>query len=38
MTSISLERPEQRAEVLALNRLAFNGEEEVLIIEALDPG
>lgn len=35
MTSISLERPEQRAEVLALNRLAFEGEEEARIIEAL---
>lgn len=35
MTSISLERPEQRAEVLALNRLAFKGDEEVRIIEAL---
>ena len=35
MTSISLERPEQRAEVLALNRLAFNGDEEARIIEAL---
>lgn len=33
--SISLERPEQRADVLALNRLAFNGEEEGRIIEAL---
>lgn len=35
MTHIMLEKPEQRAEVLALNRLAFNGEEEARIIEAL---
>jgi putative acetyltransferase len=35
MSSISLERPEQRAEVLALNRAAFKGEEEARIIEAL---
>ncbi|HTN96762.1 MAG TPA: N-acetyltransferase [Nordella sp.] len=35
MTSILLEKPEQRAEVLALNRLAFAGEEEARIIEAL---
>jgi putative acetyltransferase len=35
MTHIVLEAPEQRAEVLALNRLAFNGEEEARIIEAL---
>ncbi len=35
MTHIMLELPEQRAQVLALNRLAFNGEEEARIIEAL---
>lgn len=35
MTSILLEKPGQRAEVLALNRLAFEGEEEARIIEAL---
>lgn len=35
MTSILLERPEQRAEVVGLNRLAFAGEEEARIIEAL---
>jgi putative acetyltransferase len=35
MTSISVERPEQRTEILALNRLAFEGEEEAGIIEAL---
>ena len=35
MTSVARERPEQRAEVLALNRAAFKGEEEVRIIEAL---
>ncbi|MFZ5672287.1 MAG: GNAT family N-acetyltransferase [Pseudomonadota bacterium] len=38
MTHITLERPEQRAQVLALNRLAFKGEEEVRIIEALARG
>lgn len=35
MTHVVLEKPEQRAEVLALNRLAFKGEEEARIIEAL---
>lgn len=35
MTHIVLEKPEQRGEVLALNRLAFKGEEEARIIEAL---
>lgn len=35
MTHVVLERPEQRAQVLALNRLAFDGEEEARIIEAL---
>ncbi|QIG52268.1 N-acetyltransferase [Nordella sp. HKS 07] len=35
MTHIVLELPEQRAQVLALNRLAFQGEEEARIIEAL---
>jgi putative acetyltransferase len=35
MTHVVLERPEQRAQVLALNRLAFAGEEEARIIEAL---
>lgn len=35
MVSIALEKPGQRAEVLALNRAAFNGEEEVRIIETL---
>lgn len=35
MTHVELEKPEQRAEVLALNRLAFNGEDEARIIEAL---
>ena len=35
MTSIARERPEQRAEVLALNRVVFKGEEEARIIEAL---
>lgn len=35
MTHIVLERPEQRADVLSLNLLAFKGEEEARIIEAL---
>ena len=35
MTSIARERPEQRAEVLALNRVVFKGEEEARIIGAL---
>lgn len=35
MTHVVLELPEQRAQVLALNRLAFNGEEEARIIAAL---
>lgn len=35
MTSISLERPKQRSEVLALNRAAFDGEEEARIIAAV---
>ncbi len=35
MVSISVERPGQRDGVLALNRLAFEGDDEARIIEAL---
>lgn len=35
MTHVVLEKPEQRAQVLALNRLAFDGDEEARIIAAL---
>lgn len=35
MTHVVLEKPGQRAQVLALNRLAFAGEEEARIIAAL---
>ncbi|MGE0241418.1 MAG: GNAT family N-acetyltransferase [Parvibaculaceae bacterium] len=35
MISIAPEQPEQRPHVLALNRLAFEGEDEARIIEAL---
>ena len=35
MIAVAPERPEQRLQVLALNRAAFNGDEEGRIIEAL---
>ncbi|WP_119269883.1 GNAT family N-acetyltransferase [Taklimakanibacter deserti] len=38
MTAIAPEEPEQRQQVLALNRLAFEGEDEARIIEALSRG